>query len=206
MGDRKFRLGIMGGTFNPIHMGHLATAEAVWDGFALDEVLFIPAAIPPHKKGHEIISPMHRLKMTELATASNPHFKVSDMELRRTGPSYSVDTVTALRGIFGEHTELYFITGADAINELFTWYHAAELLERCHFIAATRQGTVLDQESLREHFGALVEKHIHQLDTPALEISSTDIRERLRNGRSIRYLVPRPIEEYIAKEGLYRCA
>lgn len=205
MGEKKFRLGIMGGTFNPIHLGHLATAEAVWDAFGLDEVLFIPSAHPPHKQGQEIIAPEHRLRMTELAISSNPHFRLSDIELRRTGPSYAVDTVNALRESFGKDTELYFITGADAINELFSWHHVKELLGKCHFIAATRQGTELDAASLWEHFGDLGQKHIHPLATPALEISSTDLRERLRQGRSVRYLVPDEVGAYIMKEGLYQC-
>ena len=205
MKGKKFRLGIMGGTFNPIHMGHLVTAEAVWDAFGLDEVLFIPAANPPHKEGQDIIAPAHRLKMTELAISSNPHFRLSDIELRRTGPSYALDTVDVLRDQFGESTELYFITGADAMNELFTWYHVGELLGKCHFIAATRQGIELDKAALQEHFGELGERHIHQIVTPALEISSTDIRERLRQGRSVRYLVSAEVETYIVKEGLYQC-
>ncbi len=204
MEGKKLRLGIMGGTFDPIHMGHLATAEAVWDAFGLDEVIFIPSAHPPHKQERKIIDPMHRLRMTELAIRGNPHFRISDLELRREGPSYTLDTVTALQASFGKDAELYVITGADAMNELFSWYHVKELLGKCHFIAATRQGTELDTAALREHFGALGESHIHQLDTPALEISSTDIRRRLRRGRTIRYLVPPQVEEYIEKEGLYQ--
>ncbi len=204
MENKKFRLGLMGGTFNPIHVGHLITAEAVWETFGLDEVLFIPSAHPPHKPEQEMIAPVHRLRMTEIAIAGNPHFRISDIELRRQGPSYALDTVNALRGIYGDDAELYFITGADAVNDLYTWYHARELLVSCHFIAATRQGSELDMETLQEHFGELGRSHIHRLSTPALEISSTDIRERLIEGRSVRYIIPSEVEEYIRKEGLYR--
>lgn len=204
MGTQKRRIGLMGGTFNPIHMGHLITAEAVWETFGLDEVLFIPSAHPPHKDEHGMIAPNHRLRMTELAIRGNPHFRISDIELRRQGPSYAVDTVRTLKEIYGDDAELYFITGADAVNDLSTWYHARELLGVCHFIAATRQGAELDMERLQAHFGELGKTHIHRLPTPALEISSTDIRERLLQGRSVRYLVPAVVEEYIGKEGLYR--
>ena len=128
MGKKKRRIGLMGGTFNPIHLGHLITAEAVWETFGLDEVLFIPSAHPPHKDEHGMIGPDHRLRMTELAIQGNPHFRISDIELRRQGPSYAVDTVKKLKEIYGGDAELYFITGADAVNDLYTWYHARELL------------------------------------------------------------------------------
>ncbi len=201
----KLRLGIMGGTFDPIHMGHLIMAEAVRDEFGLDRVLFIPAAHPPHKKGRwDLADAGHRYRMTELAVRSNPCFEVSDMELHRREPSYSVVTIELLRETYGSDAEIYFITGADAINELFTWYHAQELLEKCSFIAANRQGSELDMEALRGHFGELADKRIHRLVAPAVEISSTDIRQRIRCGRSIKYRVPAAVEEYIAKEGLYR--
>ena len=201
----KLRLGIMGGTFDPIHMGHLIMAEAVRDEFGLDRVLFIPAAHPPHKQGRwDLAGAEHRYRMTELAVRSNPYFDISDMELHRKEPSYSVVTIDRLRESYGQDAEFYFITGADAINELFTWYHAEELLEKCCFIAANRQGTELDMELLRSHFGELAEKRIHQLVTPAVEISSTDIRQRIHRGRSINYRVPAAVEEYIDKEGLYR--
>ena len=203
MGDTGFRLGIMGGTFDPIHSGHLMTAEAVRDALSLSEVLFIPSARPPHKRGRDVAPAMHRLMMTELATRSNPYFRTSSMELRREGPSYAVDTVAELQRRYGS-AEIYFITGADAVNELATWFHAEELLTRCHFVAATRQGTELDADALAEHFGALGLGRIHRVATPALEISSTDIRRRIREGRSIRYLVPSEVEEYIEREGLYR--
>ncbi|MBQ1510841.1 MAG: nicotinate-nucleotide adenylyltransferase [Selenomonadaceae bacterium] len=204
MMESKHRIGILGGTFDPIHLGHLLTAEAVRDALGLDEILFIPAAIPPHKRGREIAPPEHRLRMTVLATAANPYFRVSDIELHREGPSYTVDTIDALQEQRGNMAEFYFITGADAINELATWHDVHSLLQKCHFVAATRQGTVLARESLHREFGAIAREHIHEVPTPEMEISSTEIRRRIRQGASIRYMVPDAVAEYIYKEGLYR--
>lgn len=200
----RWQIGIMGGTFDPIHLGHLLTAEAVRDAMDLNEILFIPAAVPPHKRERRIASPVHRLRMTMLATATNPHFRVSDIELHRAGPSYTVDTVDALRKEWGGDASFYFITGADAINDLATWHDVHELLHKCHFVAARRQGTALARERLEEEFGALGREHIHEVPTPELEISSTEIRRRVRRGASIRYMVPDAVADYIYKEGLYR--
>ena len=196
------RLGIMGGTFDPIHLGHLATAESVRESMNLEKIIFIPAANPPHKTEKKITSAIHRLKMVELAIQSNPFFEISTMEIDRQGLSYSLLTVEELHEKF-ERAELFFITGADAVNDLSTWYHAHELLEKCHFIAATRGGSMLDWRSLEKFFGSLAREKIHEVQTPALEISSTDIRNRIANGRSIKYLVPDEVEKYIAREELY---
>lgn len=198
-------IGIMGGTFDPIHTGHLLTAEYVRDAYGLEKVLFIPAANSPFKLEKKVESAEDRLAMTQLAVADNPHFEASDIEMRREGVSYTSDTIALLRARFGPDVPLYFITGADAINDLPAWHHPRDLLELCHFIAATRQGTALDLPKLRAFFGALCDAHIHELATPELEISSTEIRARIRQGRSIRYMVPESVETYIRKEGLYRC-
>ena len=192
----------MGGTFDPIHLGHLATAEAVRELFTLDEILFIPAARPPHKLGKHVTDERHRLAMTQLATRSNKFFRVSDMELRRTGLSYTLDTMNELHKTFGSSTELFFIIGADSLADLSKWHAARELVDKCHFIATTRQGVDLDFSAVENFFGA-ASKHIHRVTTPGLEISSTDLREKIRLGRSIKYLVPETVEEYIAEEGLY---
>ena len=184
------KIGIMGGTFDPIHLGHLATAEAVRELFTLDEILFIPAARPPHKLGRKVTDEKHRLAMTLLATRSNKFFKVSDMELKRTGLSYTLDTMTELHKIFGDTTELL-------------WHEAKTLVEKCHFIATTRQGVDIDFSAVKNYFGAAAIEHIHRVATPGLEISSTDIREKVRLGRSIKYLVPEVVEEYILREELY---
>ena len=204
MEEPKQRIGILGGTFDPIHVGHLMTAEAVRDEYHLDKVLFIPAAHPPHKQHQHVTPAIHRYVMTVLATCSNPYFQVSSLEMNRIGPSYTIDTIYELLHRFGKDSEMFFITGADAIQEIPTWSRIEELLGICHFIAATRQGCTPDVDNIRESFGQLGQKRIHRLATPELEISSTDIRERVRAGYSIKYIVPKPVEEYIYKEGLYR--
>ncbi|CUH97465.1 putative nicotinate-nucleotide adenylyltransferase [Propionispora sp. 2/2-37] len=203
MSDKQ-RIGIMGGTFDPIHIGHLVTAEAVRREYQLEKVLFIPAADPPHKQNLPVTLPMHRYIMTILATYSNIHFAVSRIELDRKGPSYTIDTITELKKQYGLQTELFFITGTDAILELATWKNVDLLLENCHFIAATRPGCGGTLDSVIEYFGEQGRGHIHLLATPELDISSTDIRERVKQGRSIKYIVPENVENYIAKEGLYR--
>ncbi|SFT74277.1 nicotinate-nucleotide adenylyltransferase [Selenomonas sp. GACV-9] len=199
----QLRIGIMGGTFDPIHMAHLAIAEAVREEFCLDQVLFIPAANPPHKQERQVTPAYHRLMMTQLATSSHPSFHVSKQELERTGPSYSLLTVQELQQEYGEAAELFFITGSDTINELHTWYHIEELLRQCHFVGTTRPGAPVDKTALVQQFGKIADEKIHFLAVPELEISSTDIRRRLKAGRSIRYLVPPAVEAYIRKEGLY---
>ena len=197
------RIGIMGGTFDPIHIGHLITAETVRVAATLDEVVFIPAARPPHKENRGAASPEDRLRMVRCAVEGNPYFSVSDMELMREGPSYTVDTVAALRAAHGG-AELLFITGADAMNELYLWHEPQRLLSSCSFIVATRQGVALDEKLLAEKFSPEERSHIHAVPTPHLEISSTAIRARVQAGRSIRYLVPRAVERYIEERGLYR--
>ena len=197
------KIGIMGGTFDPIHFGHLATAEAVREIFALDEIIFIPAARPPHKLGRNVTDEKHRLAMTILATRSNKFFRVSDMELKRTGLSYTLDTVNELHKIFGDSAEIFFIIGADSLADLSKWHAARELVNKCHFIATTRQGVDIDFSAVENFFGAAAVEHIHRVTTPGLEISSTDLREKVRLGRSIKYLVPEAVEDYILSEKLY---
>ena len=179
MAEKKHRVGILGGTFDPIHVGHLMTAEAVRNEYHLEKVIFIPAAIPPHKQGQKVTPAIHRFMMTVLATCSNPYFEVSSLEMNRPGPSYTIDTIYELVHRFGNDTDFYFITGADAIQEIPTWDRIEELLGLCQFIAATRQGCVPNVDNIKEYFGELGEKRIHRLATPELEISSTDIRERI---------------------------
>ena len=202
MSALKRRIGIMGGTFDPIHMGHLITAEMVRTDAHLDEILFIPSARPPHKDGARAASAEDRLIMTERAVQDNPYFSVSDIELRRDGPSYTVDTIAELRADLGE-AEIFFITGADAMNDLYRWHEPELLLRSCRFIVATRQGAPLDELLIAEKFTAEERSHIQVLPTPHLEISSTVIRARVRAGLSIRHLVPRTVEEYIRERGLY---
>lgn len=204
MEQNKRKLGIMGGTFDPIHIGHLVTAEAVRIEYGLDKVLFVPAGHPPHKSDALITPMLHRYNMTVMATCSNPFFNVSSIEMERSGPSYTIDTVKELIKQHGEQTEFYFITGTDTIHELPTWHNITELLQLCRFVGATRPGCNSMVDTIIEHFGIIGSQRIHHLATPELEISSTDIRERIREGRSIKYIVPENVEQYIFKENLYQ--
>jgi nicotinate-nucleotide adenylyltransferase len=195
------RLGVMGGTFDPIHYGHLVTAEEALTQFDLDEVLFVPTG-RPWMKEHEVVSPAEdRYLMTVIATASNPRFRVSRMEVDRDGPTYTVETLRSLRGELGDDTDLFFVTGADAVLEIFQWREPQELFDLAHFIAATRPG--YDIASFEAH---APDRHpgITVMNIPALAISSTDIRGRVHQGRPIRYLVPEGVNSYVQKAGLYR--
>ena len=193
----------MGGTFDPIHFGHLAMAESAREAFSLDEVLFIPAAKPPHKVENSITPEVHRLMMTYRAVQSNKHFQVSSMEFMREGLSYTLDTIDELHKKFGETAELFFIIGGDSMADLPKWYKAKELVQKVHFVAAMRPGVEVNLEELKNFFGEEGMKHIHQFTTPGLDISSTNLRERVKNGRSIKYLLPESVEEYIYQEELY---
>jgi nicotinate-nucleotide adenylyltransferase len=188
------RLGVMGGTFDPIHYGHLVTAEEALQQFELESVVFVPTGRPGMKE-HEVVSPPEdRYLMTVIATASNPRFRVSRMEVDRDGPTYTVDT---LRGLKAEvDADLFFISGADAILEIVQWKEPDELFELAHFIAATRPG--YDIAAFDPHPAITV------MNIPALAISSTDIRDRMAHGRPIRYLVPEGVNSYVQKAGLYR--
>ncbi|MGE5485326.1 MAG: nicotinate-nucleotide adenylyltransferase [Ignavibacteriales bacterium] len=197
------RLGVMGGTFDPIHYGHLLAADEVRTGFGLDRVLFIPSGHPPHKQGKKITDGLHRYTMAVLATVDHPQFSVSTIELDRPGLSYSVDTVSALKAGLPEDSELVFITGADAITEILSWKDAERLLSLCDFVAVTRPGyTMSGIDRLKEHLGSLAAR-VHVFPITGFAISSSDIRERVRTGRPIRYLVPAAVEEYIHKMGFY---
>jgi nicotinate-nucleotide adenylyltransferase len=194
----------MGGTFDPIHSGHLVVAEEVRIGFGLDKVVFIPSARPPHKPGTTVTCPEHRYAMALLATASNPYFAVSRVEIDRPGPSYSVDTVRRFRERDPDG-KVFFVTGADAIAEILTWKDPAGLLEMCDFIAVTRPGYELSSLcSLKERLGERLCSRIHVFKATAIDISSTGIRKRLAEGHSVRHLVPDQVLEYIEKAGLYR--
>ncbi|HHV58143.1 MAG TPA: nicotinate-nucleotide adenylyltransferase [Firmicutes bacterium] len=195
------RIGIMGGTFDPIHYGHLVAAEAARAAFDLEPVLFVPNRLPPHKKDYPVSDAKHRYLMTVLATITNPHFEVSRVELDREGYSYTIDTLRLLRAKFGPTVDLYFISGADAILDLLSWKDVDDLLGLCYFIAATRPGYKLSVE-----LGHLQRKHasrVFTVEVPALAISSTDIRRRVREGKPIKYLLPESVENYIYKHGLY---
>jgi len=202
--NRIKKLAIMGGTFDPIHMGHLVTAEEVRHEFDVDEVLFVPTGHPPHKSNINMTTCEHRYLMTVLATAANPYFKVSRIEIEREGVTYTIDTIKELKRIYGNEVQLYFITGADAIHKILNWKESRELLQICDFVAVTRPG--YNKEELIEKIEELnkqYETNIHFLEVPALAISSSDIRRRLNEMKPIKYLVPQEVENYIKKHELY---
>jgi nicotinate-nucleotide adenylyltransferase len=190
------RLGVMGGTFDPIHHGHLVAASEVASVFALDEVVFVPTG-EPWQKTHRGVSPVeHRYLMTVIATASNPRFTVSRVDIDRDGPTYTVDT---LRDLAAQRpsADLFFITGADALAQILSWRDSDDLFVLAHFIGVTRPGHVLDDAGLPADRVSLME-------VPALAISSTDCRQRVCRGEPVWYLVPDGVVQYIAKHRLYR--
>ncbi len=196
-------IGLFGGTFDPIHTGHLIVAEDVRLKLALDRVLFIPAGQPWLKMEREITPGEHRLEMVKLATDSNPHFEVSGIELERPGPTYSVDTVSALRAELGPGIDLFFIIGFDALSELPVWKESSQLLELCRIVAMRRPGhDKLDWRSLEQVLPA-VSSRVDVVDVPQIEISSTGIRERVARGLSLRYLVTETVEHYIQEHQFY---
>lgn len=192
----SLRLGIFGGTFDPIHIGHLILAEIARYLLRLDRVLFIPARIPPHK-GSAPTDPEHRYRMTRLATEDNPHFAASALELRREGPSYTVDTLRTLQGE-SPGAQHYLLMGADSARDLETWKDHDVLLQESNVVVLGRPG-VTDRE-----IPPRVNQHATVLSTPHLEISSSQIRRLVRDGGPIRYLVSTSVESYIRSEGLYR--
>jgi nicotinate-nucleotide adenylyltransferase len=193
----------MGGTFDPVHFGHLVTAEEALVQFNLDKVVFMPTGRPIRKTHKHVSSAEDRYLMTVIATASNPDFEVSRLEIDRPGDTYTVDTMLQLREIYGPRTELFFISGADAVREILTWKDASRFAELCTFIAATRPGFDTDLGSLDSPQGAAVPR-VEAMEVPALAISSSDIRERVSARRPVRYLLPEAVAAYIEKNGLYR--
>jgi len=196
------RVGVMGGTFDPVHHGHLVAASEVAHRFALDEVVFVPTGRPWQKDDRDVAPAEDRYLMTVIATASDPRFRVSRVDVDRDGPTYTVDTLRDLRAEYDARsvaTELFFITGADALASIASWRDSDEVLGLAHFVGVTRPGHALADPGLPEGSVTLVE-------VPALAISSTDCRARVAAGAPIRYLVPEGVLEYVAKRGLYRAA
>ena len=201
-GARTYRLGIMGGTFDPIHNGHLVAAEQAFDDLGLDLVVFMPAGRPAFKQDKRVTSGEERFAMTLLATADNPHFVASRFEVDREGVTYTADTLRLLRTIYPENVEFYFITGADAITEIVTWRDAADIARLAHLVAATRPGYDLDHAWDTIDASGL-DFDVTYLSVPALAISSSHLRERVLAGQSLRYLTPDAVTGYIHKHGLY---
>jgi nicotinate-nucleotide adenylyltransferase len=198
------RIGVMGGTFDPIHHGHLVAASEVASQFSLDEVIFVPTGEPWQKADRAVSQREDRYLMTVIATASNPRFSVSRIDIDRAGPTYTYDTLVDLRRELREagddDPEMFFITGADALAQIMTWNNADKLLELAHFVGCTRPGHHLDEPS------GLPDGAVSLVEIPALAISSTECRERIRSNQPIWYLVPDGIVQYISKRGLYRSA
>jgi nicotinate-nucleotide adenylyltransferase len=191
------RVGIMGGTFDPVHHGHLVAASEVADRFMLDEVVFVPTGFPWQKGDAMVSSPEDRYLMTVIATASNPRFHVSRVDIDREGPTYTVDTLRDLRDSYSSDTELFFITGADALGKILSWKDPDDLFALAHFVGVTRPGFELRDDHLPADTVSLIQ-------VPAMSISSTDCRRRVYEGKPVWYLVPDGVVQYIAKRRLYR--
>jgi len=189
------RIGIMGGTFDPIHHGHLVAASEVANEFELDEVIFVPTGAQPFKLNRRVSAAEHRYLMAVIATASNPRFTVSRIEIDREGVTYTIDTLRRLNRQYPD-AELFFITGADALDQILQWRDADELWSLAHFVGVTRPGHQLDTDALPPGQYSL-------LEIPAMAISSTDCRARVRAGKPVWYLVPDGVVQYIGKHGLY---
>ena len=188
------RIGILGGTFNPIHIGHLILAEEALSKLKLDKVIFVPTYIPPHKNVEGSVKPKDRLKMVELAIADNSSLEVSTFELDSKKKSYSIDTLKAFRDIYGQAAQLYFITGSDLLKDLFSWKNVNEIFKMSKFIVANRPGYPVKD----------VPEEVERVVITPIEVSSEDIRKRLKEGKPIRYLVPEKVREYIIKHSLYK--
>ncbi len=198
------RIGILGGTFDPPHVGHLWLATLAADAIGLDRVLFMPAAQPPHKGGQLVTKASDRLLMTRLAIAADDLFELTLIEMERPGPSYTIDSVDELLRTYGADSTLYLLMAADSLAEIDTWREPDALLERIEWVVGPRPGSDLpDRAALEDRFAANASR-IHLLFGPSLEVSSSEIRRRVAAGHAIRYLVPRGVEELIVERGLYR--
>ncbi|HEX6967506.1 MAG TPA: nicotinate-nucleotide adenylyltransferase [Micromonosporaceae bacterium] len=196
MAEDVRRIGVMGGTFDPIHHGHLVAANEVADRFGLDEVVFVPTGQPWQKEASSVSPAEDRYLMTVIATASNPRFQVSRVDIDRDGPTYTVDTLRDLRTAYGAKAQLFFITGADALAKILSWKNTEEMFGLAHFIGVTRPGFTLSAAHLPADAVSLIQ-------VPAMAISSTDCRARVAAGKPIWYLVPDGVVQYIAKRRLY---
>ena len=201
----KIRIGIIGGSFDPVHIGHLIIAQDAAERLGLSEVVFIPAAVPPHKQHLQRLDSEHRLKMLRLAVESNPIFSVSDLEIRRGGVSYTVDTLMALREVHPD-AALLLIVGSDTLVDLHTWHKTEEILELCEVVTFLRPGedsleTIAEKIPLPAQQKERLLKNV--IDAHRIEVSSSEIRKRLEEGEGIRYLVPPEVDTYIYEHSLY---
>ncbi|MGE5328419.1 MAG: nicotinate-nucleotide adenylyltransferase [Deltaproteobacteria bacterium] len=197
------KIGLIGGTFDPIHFGHLLAAERAREEYSLEKVYFIPSANPPHKNYYEMAESKSRFEMVETAIKDNLYFEISDMEFVRTGYSYTIDTVNAFADLMGQDCKIYFIIGTDNVGQILGWKNADELMKKVEFIAMTRPGKW--EEELVLNMNKLKEKgcRINIVEMPLIHIESTDIRNRINNGLSVKYIVPEEVERYIIDNKLY---
>jgi nicotinate-nucleotide adenylyltransferase len=199
------RVALMGGTFDPIHYGHLIAAETVRSVLNFDCIIFLPSRTPPHKLQINVSDAEHRYAMVQMATITNPYFEVSRLELNREGSTYTVDTIRELRSKLGYDIDIFFITGSDAVFEILTWKNPEELLSMCSFVAVTRPG--YDKRELDSRIEVLKKQYnsdIIVIEVPSYAISSSDIRQKTACGQSIKYMVSEDVENYIKKNNLYR--
>ncbi len=194
-------IGILGGTFDPIHIGHLIVAEEARVKLGLAEVLFVPAGQPWLKQDRDITPPVHRVQMVRRGIADNPDFKLSTLEVDRPGPSYTLDTLTSLQDQLGSQASLFFILGRDTLDELPLWKEPRKVIQRCRLVVPPRLGS-RDLRHLESAIPGLLER-VDQLDMPVIGVSSSEIRQRIAQGLSIRYLVPPAVERYIADHMIY---
>ncbi len=203
------RVGLLGGSFNPVHNGHLIIARAVAETLGLDRVILLPTKQPPHKRAGSLIDAEHRIAMVQLAIEGEPLFEFSDVDASRAAPTYTIDTIAHIRGELGLDTELYWIIGGDSLAELAAWYRAGELVDACHIVTALRPGTdTIDftNAALTAVFTSEQIARLQQgiLETPMIDISSTQVRRRCEAKQSIRYLVPDEVRKYINHNDLYQ--
>ncbi len=197
------RIGVFGGTFDPIHMGHLAAVEDAAARLDLEQVLFVPNHVPPHKQKQVVSSPRDRIAMVELAIADNPRFSISLIEMNRPGPSYTLDTLRDLRAHLGSSVDLYFLVGCDALGALHTWHQPDALLREFRVVFMDRPiGEAIDWAKVEKRFPD-IRKQVVVVDVAELEISGEDIRRRVRENRPIRYYVPPAVRRFIAEHDLY---
>ena len=203
-GGQYMRIGIFGGTFNPPHLGHLLLAQAALEEAALDRMVFVPCGNPPHKETRGLTDAAHRFEMTRLAICGNPSFEISDIEIRSDAPSYTAKTLEQLKRKYPDDT-LCFIVGADSLCEMEGWYHPGEIFSRAEIIAACRGGENRgDIERAAELYREKYNATVRCIAMPEVEISSSDIRQRLTDGRTVRYMLPERVIDYINKTGIYR--
>jgi len=196
------RVGVFGGTFDPIHIGHLVAAEETRVQLKLERVVFVPAGLPPHKLANHISPVEHRLAMVQLAIASNPYFTVSRVDIDRFGPCYTVETMELLRDEWGPGVELYFIMGSDSLADILTWYKPERLIRLCRLAVVKRPGYDVDIRELDRLLPGIASR-VQFINSPLIDVASCDIRRRVREGLSIKYQVPEAVERYIYEHGLY---